>query len=539
MKKILALLLALVMVLGLAACAPKDNADDTKPADKPAADDTKPADEGTEPAGNGIIPAAELTHDEEITVKMILSAWSRCAGRDEVMAKAAELVKEEMNINLEYIYIEDGDTPETIMTTGAGWDLGYCNAATFQNLSARNAFLDMTPYIEAGYMSYATSQLTEGQLSAHQIGGKQVGIAPIKDLMEVWNLQYNATMLEDIGVEPPVWQGYGDLVPFFKEVKEKTKGTKWETETLVGSGNHYLPAWFQIDGLVGSWNNVLAATNIDLENLSSMDDIDPMTVFCPWFTEDFEEMIQTRLDMIAEGIEWGYKLETGHGMSNTNLDWHFAMPCGHIIYETTGAEDTVHKIQNNKSYGYTSYVQAVSQVVNANCENPERVLELLDWMYSSEEWNNLCHFGIEGEHWEDADGNGAVEFIGPNVVEDGNSYYWRYWYGNSYSMSLSTGKVDASIAGGAQVFYDALKAINTDGFTSPHIGFVFDQTNVVEEVTACTAVVKEYYADQLAYPASVADVEATIAAFREKLTANGIDKIIAEAQAQLDAFHGK
>ena len=46
-KSVIALLLALVMVLGLAACTPKDNAEDTKPADtKPA--DTKPAD--TQPA---------------------------------------------------------------------------------------------------------------------------------------------------------------------------------------------------------------------------------------------------------------------------------------------------------------------------------------------------------------------------------------------------------------------------------------------------------------------------------------------------------
>ena len=47
MKKLIAFLLCLVMVLSLVACAPADNADDTKPADtKPA--DTKPAD--TKPA---------------------------------------------------------------------------------------------------------------------------------------------------------------------------------------------------------------------------------------------------------------------------------------------------------------------------------------------------------------------------------------------------------------------------------------------------------------------------------------------------------
>jgi putative aldouronate transport system substrate-binding protein len=468
---------------------------------------------------------------------MILPAWSNYAGRDEVMAKAKEMVKADLNINLEYIYIEDGDTPETIMTTGAGWDLGNCNAAVFQNLAARNAFLDLTPYIEAGYLAYPMENLSDGQKAAHQVNGKQVGFAPIKDLMEVWNLQYNATMLEDIGVAVPEWQSVWDLVPFFKEVKEKTQGTKWETETLWGSGNHYLPAWWQIDGLCGSWNNVLAATNIDLEKLSSMDDIDPMTVFCPWFTEDFAEMIHTRKQMIADGIEWGYKLETGHGMTMQNLDWHFGMPCGHIIWEQD-ASDCHFAIKNNASYGYTSYVQAVSQVVNANTENPERVLELMNYFYENEAWNNLVHFGIEGEHWVDENNDGAVEFIGLNDNEDG-SFYWRYWYGNGYSYSLLTGKVDASIAGGADVFHNALIDINTNGIVSPHIGFVFDQANVVEEVTACSAVVAEYYAGQLAYPASVADVDKTIEDFRAKLTANGIDKIIAEVQAQLDAFHGK
>ena len=39
------------------------------------------------------------------------------------------------------------------------------------------------------------------------------------------------------------------------------------------------------------------------------------------------------------------------------------------------------------------------------------------------------------------------------------------------------------------------------------------------------------------YPASMADYEATLAEFQEKLKANGIDKIIADVQAQLDAFH--
>ena len=72
-----------------------------------------------------------------------------------------------------------------------------------------------------------------------------------------------------------------------------------------------------------------------------------------------------------------------------------------------------------------------------------------------------------------------------------------------------------------------------------HLGFVFDQTSVQDKVTACSAIVQEYVTGQLLYPASVADVDVTMKAFQEKLKANGIDEIIAEVQAQLDAFHGK
>ena len=38
-------------------------------------------------------------------------------------------------------------------------------------------------------------------------------------------------------------------------------------------------------------------------------------------------------------------------------------------------------------------------------------------------------------------------------------------------------------------------------------------------------------------PAAITDVDATIKAFQDKLIANGVEKIVAEVQAQLDAFH--
>ena len=286
MKKFLALLLALVMVLGLAACAPKDNADDTKPNDSNPAD-TIP----TEPEDT-IIPADELSRDEAVTLQLLMPDTIR-RDRDVVAEAAVKLVKDELNVDLDIIWIPSGETPNTVMSTGKGWDVGYCDSAIFQNMAARNAYLDLGPYIEKGYLSYPLEYLTEDQKSGHVIGGKQLGIAPIKDLAQGWNWIYNATVIEDqLGLTVPEWQSGFDLVDHWYDIKEAAKGTEWESCVIGGPGQIYLPFWFQFDEFVGSWNDILVCTNMDLEKFSSFDDIDPMKAFCPYFTEDFANWVK-------------------------------------------------------------------------------------------------------------------------------------------------------------------------------------------------------------------------------------------------------
>ena len=65
------------------------------------------------------------------------------------------------------------------------------------------------------------------------------------------------------------------------------------------------------------------------------------------------------------------------------------------------------------------------------------------------------------------------------------------------------------------------------------MGFVFDDTNVVNEVTACTNVIQQY-----AYGLEVGavDVDTVLPEFQQALKDAGIDTIIAEKQSQLDAW---
>ena len=65
------------------------------------------------------------------------------------------------------------------------------------------------------------------------------------------------------------------------------------------------------------------------------------------------------------------------------------------------------------------------------------------------------------------------------------------------------------------------------------MGFTFDPANVTDEITACTNVVSQYYNTIVL---GLEDTETLLAQFREELHNAGIDTIIAEKQAQLDAW---
>ena len=76
--------------------------------------------------------------------------------------------------------------------------------------------------------------------------------------------------------------------------------------------------------------------------------------------------------------------------------------------------------------------------------------------------------------------------------------------------------------------------MNDSAAVSPNLGFLFDTTNVENEVAAVSGVIAEYQSD--IFYGMLDDVEGRINDFVEKLNANGIEKIVAEAQTQLDAW---
>ena len=75
--------------------------------------------------------------------------------------------------------------------------------------------------------------------------------------------------------------------------------------------------------------------------------------------------------------------------------------------------------------------------------------------------------------------------------------------------------------------------LNKEAKPSLALGFVFDPTEVTNQITACANVIAQYYVP-LMY--GEVDIDEFLPIFNDALHAAGIDDIIAAKQAQLDAW---
>lgn len=75
---------------------------------------------------------------------------------------------------------------------------------------------------------------------------------------------------------------------------------------------------------------------------------------------------------------------------------------------------------------------------------------------------------------------------------------------------------------------------NDAGQYETNLGFVFDQEPVANEIAACASVYDEFAKPLM--QGAFENVESTVAEFNQKLEANGIQKIIDEAQKQLNEW---
>ena len=173
----------------------------------------------------------------------------------------------------------------------------------------------------------------------------------------------------------------------------------------------------------------------------------------------------------------------------------------------------------------TTSITASCIGISADSENPARTMKFFNMLYTDPYLLNTIVHGIEGTHYTVKD-NTFVEY--PDGITDAykNNYYGNGAYqGNRWMLYR--------VPGEAADIWEKYDAFNKEAYVSPTLGFNFDNTTVMNELTAINNVQQEYIRSLMV---GALDPATKLPEALEKFRKAGSEKLIAEVQSQYDAW---
>ena len=522
MKKLLALILAAVMVFSLAACI------------APAGEQAQPAPAETNEA-DAEAPAAEVKDGELVVdpdpekwpvVSMEVNSFTdEQANRDKVQGALNDyLVSINAGFKAELVPIAIGEraTRLPLMLTDAenGIDLYTSRwyttvpelVRTGQCISLEK-YKDVYPELWEMYPSavYDTCKVN-GELYS----------MPDADAFSNFEVY---TIRKDIAEEVGYADKEGELITLDELQDMMAKAEALHPE-MAWIGDMLLKALMGVDSL-GDDNLIGVLMNRG---------VDETQIVNYYETEDFKNYCLMARDWEEKGYFWDDPVQT----FPPSIDEGGR---GAVAYETPSLVYAASQSTNHTSIYDLCTFKLTEDLVGSNacisggwqistgCKNPDAAMKFIYLCMTDEKVANFLALGVEGDMYT-VDENGCAWYAdGISAENAGWQMIAPWWFPNMcLTHPFETTSADA---------YKDLIAHWTDPNVkySKGMGFVFDSTEVFDQLAACRAVVQEYRGGLLY--GQYADVEGTIAKFNEELKNAGIDEVIAAMQAQFDEFLAK
>ena len=375
--------------------------------------------------------------------------------------------------------------------------------------------------------------LFEGAMTEGEDGEKGIYAVPgVKDFatMNTWDV--NVTLLEKYGftlddVKNAGFYGWGDIFKTVKEGEEKdgsvfypfifegvvveryVTGTPIVTGDATGLLSYYMNT--EDVSVPGAYGNVF---------------------FNKFATPEFEKFARQMREYYLAGY-----IDPAIAIGETATDaWRNAQNSANYLissevslygYEYTTSEQrgiqVAYVMTTDAPYIDNTSVQGAMMAISANSAHPVEAMKFLALLNTDPYVMTLMNYGVEGIHYNLNDA-GEVEF-----TEARASFSpWRNGVGNVTLLPPEKGQ-GADFQERFAEFYAGSKKL-------PIYGFTFDATPVETEI-AQVSNIKEAYA--LSLCTGAVDVDEKLPELLAKLEAEGMQKIVDEANAQLKAFFGE
>lgn len=506
MKKIIALLLVLVMALTFVACAkqPAENNDSTTASTK-GGDDTAAATEG----GN----------DAEVVTLTFATLGTPSACQDQVLAAVNEkLLADGLNIQIQVKQLDDYWNKLALdIAGGAEYDIAWAHSSTLSDLVAKKVYQPITEALNT-VGTDLKAKTPEHVLKGGTINGEIYAIPRVipttgfsntydvrKDLMDKYGMTDITTVEE--------------LEAYFQAVLDNEDGMY----PYVGSNIQVLfPAYGNYHYLIGDGIYALYVDPADPE----------LTVKSAWESDAYAQMFNKK----KEWAEKGYLISDVTAIENgdNGFDYGKVAAVDSNVMRLTERTDAMANNIGPDAEGYTVYLEPETRwifsagdnmlAVPSSSKHVNEAVQFIQWFKCNQENYDLWSYGVEGVNY-----NLNGEAVDVSGIDSANIYSPMVWMWNDVDVARFPATYSAENLA-------RLQSWDSQSKTSPLLGFTVDQTNIKAEVSQILAIMGEYRNDLGNGVIAWDDVKDTVI---DNLYAAGLQKVIDEVQAQVNAYVGK
>ena len=496
-KRILAAMLTLSMVVSMTACG-NSEAGGSK--------------DSAKNNGNG---------DEPYTVTMVLNGSTQ-PDEERIEQKINEILEPELNANLDIVVLPWASASQQLQLMLSGdekIDVFYTQATNAVQYMNAGQIVDMSELIDK-YGTNIKQIYGEDIAKINQIEGFVYGVPNQIERGSIPAVFMRKDLVEKYNIDTSQIKEPKDLESVFETVKAGEPDMTMLYS--INDGDTPVTRLFRGDNL--SDNNYLGVlmdqtNSTKLENFFATDWFkDTTTMLYNWYQKGYISQ-----DAGTNTENWRTVCKAGN-LFSLFFAYHPGTP---VEFESSiGYDFEIVPFYNEPIINSSSY-NGVTFSIAQNSENPEKTMEVLDYIYGSSEIMNLLNWGEQDKDYviEDAD-NGIINF--PEGITSDNA---------GYNLNLGWELPNQFIAykwtGSDPKLWEKMEEFNSSAKSSKAVGFLFDSSNYSSEIAALSNIVKQYSG---ALYSGSGDPDELIPELLEALDDAGINEVIQAKQEQLDAF---
>ncbi len=521
-KKLLALVLAGAMTATLlVGCGGSSDtttepaADTTTTDDTAATDDAATDDAATDDAATDDAAASGDAVTINVTRATFNLATPDSAQVQKVQDAVNEYIKDKINVQIVLTDIGSGEYTDKANLALANneinllWTASWESTIGTNDLVPNNAVYDITDLLP-GTPLYES--MDAGQWEATKYNGKNYFIPVYKDNVEGYDIMARKELVDKYGWDLSSVQTLADLEPMLADAKAEGLKYPWLTQKTAMFYRLYIDSFdFFTADATANW------VAVDRETDSVVDVV---------LTDEYKEFCT----LMAKWAEAGYISEDDVTKTTTDTttqtqDWAFSwwtdIPVNDEANSRYGQDVVMTPITDRWAHSTSALGSCYCVTANSTDEQAKACIDFMGLLYTDSTLADLWTFGIEGEDFTyNADGQ---------VEQTSDKYNHSMWESASATIVTPLANEPANKA-------DLYKDFNGGANTSSAAGFRFDKSPVAAQFSACQNVFEEYGFPLENGGFAEADVAATIEAYQAALDEAGYQDVLAEFQAQYDAW---